>query len=172
MDVIVLPLVWPNTPVAGALEMLHTYKRAGVVRQGWDDTYRLLYAGDLLRAREDGIAEVGQIDAGESVMIVEMPAVTTFSIDIVRPRRTEPQYEQMLDAHGMTYGLVGETSREVMIVTRHEDETETLSGTGGYECTGTPKHFFPRPRVQVNTNCPRYPACSRADGTIPKIRPA
>lgn len=172
MDVVVLPMVWPDTKVNVALEMLQAHRRAGVVRQDLNDTYRLLFAGDLLRARAAGVSVAGEVEGGRPIFLVDSSTATAFNADLIRPRRTWAAYEQMLDALDAHYGLVGETGNEAMIVTRHEDETVALSTTGGFECTGRPTHYFPEPRVSVGEVCPLFPECSRSDGTTPTIRPA
>lgn len=45
MDVVMLALVWPETPLPEGLKVLRRYRRARVVRQNQDDTDRLVFAG-------------------------------------------------------------------------------------------------------------------------------
>jgi len=172
MDVVILPLVWQTTPVGDALEMLKDSKRAGVVRENPDGTYRLLFAGDLLRARAAGKTLVEHVQGGRDVLLTDASMAASANVDLVRPHRTWQPWEQLLDARAVEYGLIGANSEHVMLVTRHEGLKDMLSATGGFECTGTPTHFFPEPEVKVNTNCPLFPACQRADGTTPQIQPA
>jgi hypothetical protein len=172
MDVVILPLVWHTTPVAEALEMLKDNKRAGVVRENPDGTYRLLFAGDLLRARATAKTLVEQVQGGRDILLMDAPMATSANVDLVRPHRTWQPWEHLLDARAVEYALIGANSEHVMLVTRHESLKDMLSTTGGFECTGTPTHFFPEPEVGVNMDCPLFPACQRTDGTTPKIQPA
>ncbi|MEO8076574.1 MAG: hypothetical protein ABI818_09620 [Acidobacteriota bacterium] len=172
MDVVTLPLVYSQAPVAQALELLRQYQRAGVVRYADNDTYELLFAGNLLRARAAGKTTVGEVEGGRRILIADAPIAREFHIDAVRPHRTYQQVEQMLDARGAQYALIAAANAEVMIITRHEGLKEMLSATGGFECDGTPTHYFPEPDVALGQKCPLIPECSRPDGNPPTIQVA
>lgn len=172
MDVVFLPLVWPATSVKDALDLLREYKRAGLVCQMQNDLYQLMYAGDLLRARAHAATTIADVHQRRPVLLVDEVRARPFGVDIVRPRRTSLQFEKLFDFSNVQYGLVGEASDMCLIVTRHEGQTEALRLTGGYECNGTPTHYFPEPRVTVGQVCPEFPLCSRPDGSTPTIRPA
>src|SRR6266545_5886271 len=105
MDVTMLPMVWPGTSVGEALDLLNQRGRAGVVMQNVDDTYRLLHAGDLLRARAKQVGTIGQINAGRPVLLLDDTKAKQFNLDLVRPVRTADAYEKMLAAHDMDYAL-------------------------------------------------------------------
>jgi hypothetical protein len=166
-----IPLVWPQEQVSSALDLLHHRERSGLVVHSSADTYQLLHAGDLLRARDVDISVVGSVTGGYEVFVVEPPIAQSFGVDLVRPGRTPGQYEDMLDKHTTQYALVGETYDTAMIVTRHESQAEALKISGGYECSGSPTHYFPQPRVSLGDRCPEYPLCSSPDGVVPTIRP-
>lgn len=172
MDVVVLPLVWSHTTVSEALDLLQQHKRSGVVCHGTDDRYQLIYAGDLLRARARAASTIALVGERHPVLLVDEQRARPFGVDAIRPRRTPLQYEHLFDASKVQYGLVGEAADVVLIVTRHEGQTQTLTSTGGYECNGSPTHYFPEPRVTVGQVCPQYPLCSTVDGSKPTIRPA
>ena len=172
MDVVTLPLVYSQAPVSHALELLQQHRRAGVVRYTENDIYDLLFAGNLLRARAAKKKTVGDVEGGRRILIADAAIAMEFNVDAVRPHRTYQQVEEMLDVHGAQYALIGAASTEVMLITRHEGLKEMLSMTGGFECDGTPTHYFPEPDVALGQKCPRIPECSRADGKPPKIQVA
>lgn len=172
MDVVILPLLNHTETVAAALKCMRARERAGIVRQNKDDTQTLFYAGDLLRARAKRTRTLGDMLDGEKVVLLDIPRARKYRLDIVRPHRTRRGYETMLASAQADYSLVGGTADAAMIVTVSEDMTAGLSMTGGYECTGTPRHYFPRPRVQVGKPCPLRPECKLSGGGVPTIRPA
>jgi hypothetical protein len=172
MDVTMLPMVWPGTAVREALDRLDEARRAGVVVQNFDDSYVLFYTGQLLRARDQMVATVGQVPGGHPVLLLDVGKAQQFSIDLVRPNRTADAYEKLLEANGVDYALAGESSDMAMVVTKHEGQTLALNSTGGYKCTGTPTHYFPEPRVDAGDPCPMYPECSTPDRSRPIVRPA
>jgi hypothetical protein len=172
VDVVTLPLVRHDTTVEEALEAMNAWRRSGVVVLDQTDDYRLFFAGDLLRARANKIQQCGEAEGGKRLVIVDPPLVQQFSLDLVRPRRSWAQYEQMLDSQQSSFALVGEGNNEVLLVTRHEELEQMLTLTGGYECTGAPRHYFPEPYVTNGAQCPLYPACA-VHGQPPSIiRPA
>jgi hypothetical protein len=172
MDVVMIPLVWPGEGVESALDVLRRRERAGlVVNNDPVHGYRLLHAGDMLRARQAGVPVVGEVTGGYPVLVVEPTLAESFHLDLVRPTLTWSQYEEVLDKHGTQFALVGESDDTAMVVTRHEEQTETLRGTGGYQCNGVSPHYFPEPRVSLGDRCPEYPLCSSPDGE-PVIRQA
>jgi hypothetical protein len=174
MDSLVLQLVRPSTSVVDALELLKASRRGGLVRQNPYpyDSYDLIYAGALLRARAKGVRLISGVTEAETIMFVDMPTVRSFDLDAVKPFQTADSYEKLLDHHRVSFGIVGETTADVMIVTRHEWQTAALSVTGGFQCNGTPTHYFPMPSVALGQRCPEYPLCSRPDGLVPTIEPA
>jgi hypothetical protein len=171
MEVVTLPLVEPDVTVPEALGRLTAAGRAGVVIAD-PGRYVLLYAGDLLRARDAGVAQVGAIPTAESVAIMDSTLAERFGVDLVRPRLSPDSYERLLDDRQANYVLIGEGPRDVMLVTRHEGLEEMLALTGGYECTGNPRHYFPQPYVTVGQTCPLFPACAVAGAPPSTIRPA
>jgi hypothetical protein len=170
MDVVMVPLVWPGTPVGEALELLKRRERSGLVVQNPDESYHLLYAGDLLRARAAGVSTVGEVERRHRVLTLNAEWASTYALDLVTPRRTGQNYERFLATEGAEYALAGDSYDTVMIVTHHEGQTEALTMTGGYRCTGTPTHYFPEPRVSSGEQCPLYPECSQKSG-VPHVVP-
>jgi hypothetical protein len=172
MDVVIIPLLRPQAEVASALELLRRWERAGVVvNPDWASSYRLLHAGDMLRARDAGIPVLAEVPGGYSVLTVDQPMADAFHLDLVRPALTWQQYETMLDEQGAQFALVGEAYDAAMVVTRHEEQQMTLSGTGGFQCSGSPRHYFPEPRVALGDPCPEIPLCTSPAGE-PVIEPA
>lgn len=171
VDVVTLPLVPPETQIGAALRILREQRRSGLVTRDRDGSnYRLLYAGDLLRARAAHTPTVGDVPDARPVLVLNARLAQSFALDLVRPMATGLSYERMLGERGFTYALAGESDDAVMIVTLREDLAYALRGTGGYECDGQPTHYFPQPRVNLRDPCPRYPECSRPDGAMPTIR--
>lgn len=172
MDVVTLPLVTRDTEVDAALAKAKESRRSGVVVAWNPDEYRLFHAGDLLRARADAVGLIGNLQGGHAVVLVRPTDVVTHGVDVIHPQRTWNAYERMLDQTPASYALVGASSHDVMIVTRHEGQTAELSLTGGFECDGSPTHYFPAPSVSTGDDCPRYPHCQGPDGRPSRIRPA
>jgi hypothetical protein len=169
MDVVVVPLVRQEAEVGPLMELLDRRERSGlVVHHTMDgpERYRLLYVGSLMEARRAEVPTVGQVPGGHAVQLVDDKLGRDFGLDLVRPGYTWAQYETMLDRHGVQYALVGETSDAAMVVTRHEEQTETLSAAAFYQCDGPNWHGFPEPRVSIGQPCPRRPECGRPDSTI------
>jgi hypothetical protein len=158
-----------------ALGELRRKERGGVLIQD-GNRYRLLFAGDLLRARRAGVLNVQDVSGGEPVMVTTEEHAISHGLDLHEPHRTRRQFENILDYYNHSYTLpmpsqpsTTGTTTITKVVTRSEDLGQMLRMTGGYECTGEPKHFFPRPYVRAGDNCPRRPECSRADGSTPKV---
>jgi hypothetical protein len=172
MDVVVLPLVNYSETVATALKQMRKAERSGIVRQNENDTQTLFYAGDLLRASAKKIAKLVDVPDGERVVMLDVGRARKFHLDIVRPHRTWKAYETWLAKEQAHYALLAGTSNTAMIVTSSENETEDLSMSGGYKCTGTPRHYFPRPRVRVGQPCPKRPECKVPGGGVSTIQPA
>jgi hypothetical protein len=170
MDIVMLPRVLPTDEVGWAIRQLRERKRAGVVRHNTDDTYTLFYLSDLGRARTQKLSTMEQVPNGSPVVLLNSPYAAKYALDLVRPTRTAQAYEGMLADLGLSYAVAGETADTVMVVTEHESQTAALS-TGGYECTGTPTHYFPQPMVSVGDACPLSPECDGPDGAQPTIRP-
>lgn len=169
MDAIIVPLVTQQAEVEPSMQLLQRRERSGlVVHHDLEspDRYRLLYAGDLMTARRDGVPTVGQVPGGHPVQVVDAVLAGSFGLDLVRPHRTWQQYELMLARHGVDYALVGEVGDAAMVVTMHEGQTQTLSTSAFYRCDGPNWHGFPEPRVSIGDPCPRRPECGRPDSTI------
>ena len=171
MDVVMLPLVWPHSDITWALQQMRKHERGGVVMNDASDNYTLFYAGNLLRARAKHAVKMQQVEGGHPVVLPSDDHVQTFKLDLIRPNRTWQAYEQMLVNVKSSYALTGQSADAVMIVTQHEGQTATLM-TGGYECNGTPTHYFPEPRVWLGEDCPQFPECVGPGGTTPTIRAA
>jgi hypothetical protein len=171
VDVVILPLLNHSETVSVALKRMREAERSGIVRHNKDDTHTLFYAGDLLRAAAKRVRRLADVREGEHVVLLDIRRAQKFKLDIVRPLRTASAYETMFASAHADYALVGETWQSAMIVTSSEDKTADLSMTGGYECTGKPRHYFPRPRVKVGQSCPLRPEC-KLSGGVPTIRPA
>lgn len=173
MGIVMLPLVFPGTPVQVAIDYLRARGCGGVVLSKPDGTCALLYAGDLLRARSKGITVVEQVTGARPVIVLDNQKGVQLQVDLVRPFRTQQSYEAMFSDRGVDYALVGESSDTVMLVTAHEFQEGALR-SGGFECTGVapgPTHYFPEPRVYIGDQCPQHPECSGPGGGVSTVRP-
>jgi hypothetical protein len=155
MEAVSLPLVLKTETVHQALARLKSTERSGVVVDDGKDIFRLLYAGDLLVAREACTKFLSDVPAGEQIHLVSQADVKAHNLDLVRPLSSESQYNQLFANLAENFALIGADHDTAMLVTRHEIERETLVMTGGYQCNGTPIHYFPRPSVKVGEPCPR-----------------
>jgi hypothetical protein len=169
MDTVMLPLVWSRSEINQALEEARLRRRAGVVRYNPDDTYTLFYLSDLGRARIRGLTFMEQVPGGHPAALLDTTRAAALNLDLVRPSLTAPAFERVLADMGLDFAVAGQSRDMVMIVTLHERQTDSLS-TGGYECSGTPTHYFPDPDVSDGQLCPLRPECSAAPGQ-PTIRP-
>src|SRR5712691_10024298 len=97
MDTLSLPLIHAGVSLTEALNHLKTERRSGLVVED-GDTYRLLHAGDLLRARAAGARTLDQVQEGEPAILLQDIHVQEFGIDLVRPLRTRSQFKQLLDS--------------------------------------------------------------------------
>jgi hypothetical protein len=171
MDTVALPLLGSHSSVASAIAQLGRQGRSGlIVEQG--DNYRVLHAGDLLRARRDGIEKLSEVGEGEPVMLLAPSHIASFGLDPIRPLRSQAQYQEFLTQSKRNYGLVGATRDVAMIVTVSELYAQTLTLTGGFQCDGSPTHYFPLPNVVLGQYCPKYPECSCPSGRRPTIEAA
>jgi hypothetical protein len=174
--------------IEDALAELRRKQRGGILIED-RGRYRLLFAGDLLRARHDGRLNVQDVPGGEPAMVATEEHAAAYGLDLDQPLHSWQQYETILDAHRRRYAVPAPALPPITvrpahpltrvgghtvfatatIVTRSEEYGALLRMTGGYECDGEPKHFFPEPYAQAGDNCPLYPECSRTDGSIPKV---
>jgi hypothetical protein len=177
MDSIDVPIYLQSdrTRIDDALQELRRRKRGGLLVRGKDEC-RLLFAGDLLRARRDGISAVQRISGGQPVMVVTEEHARSHGVDLRDLQRRPREFETMMEHHQRSYAISdprapSSVSHAVpMLVTRSEELGRFLRMTGGYECNGDPKHFFPQPYASAGDDCPLYPECSRPDGSIPKVK--
>jgi hypothetical protein len=169
MDSVELPFLNRETTVEEALERLKAKQRSGVVIEV-PHTPVLIHTGDLLYARENHVKTLGNIGVGERIIVLRDPQITHFKLDSAHPERTGRRFEAFLKNVGHRYALVGNFGDSVKIVTMSELDALTLMDTGGYQCDGSPTHYFPLPRVVAGQDCPMWPACYRPDRK-PKIQP-
>ena len=181
MDSIDVPIYQQSdrTSIDHALKELRRMKRGGLLIRNRDE-YRLLFAGDLLRARRDGMVTVQDIPAGYPVMVATDEHVHIHGLNLLEPQRTGQGYEAMLDQHKVRFGVLmrdaplglssGGVTATRRVVTRFETLVATLSMTGGYECDGVPKHYFPEPYASAGEECPLRGECRRNDGSTPRVR--
>lgn len=173
MDVVMLPLVAEGTGLDSALSLLRRSERAGlVVHPPFSDSYGLLYAGDLLRGKAEHVGTLGSVTGTRPVLVLDAALSESYGLDLVRPDTTRISYETMLIARGFEYALAGEAGDTAMIVTLHEEQGETLRSTGGYQCGGHPRHYFPEPRVRLGQMCPYAPHDAGPGGLAPVIETA
>lgn len=91
MGAISLPLFKRDaaTTIEDVLLEMKNSRRAGVVLERNDDKCLVLYARDLLEARRDGVHRLGDIVRGYPCEILDSSAGQKFSLDLVRPLRTQ-----------------------------------------------------------------------------------
>jgi hypothetical protein len=178
MDVVSIPsyLQSESTSVSEALANLRQRERGGLVIQD-GDACRLLFAGDLLRARAAGVTMVQDVQGGRPVLVLDETHANTRGLDLRSPFNTGAEYQDMLNAGDHDYAVAAPSIRVMppgtaVVVTRSELFGVSLRMPGGYECNGKPQHSFPEPRVSPGEQCPFYPECERADGTVPTVHPA
>ena len=173
MDVITIPFVPMSISVSKALEVLKQHGRSGLVAESPDSGFRVLYTGDLLQARASRITRLAGIDLPDTrrCELLDMPRARRYGVDVIRPTATIDEFSKLFTVLDAEFALTGVTRDTVMIVTLRESQVEAMRMTGGYECTGTPTHYFPEPRVRPNQKCPKYPLCSESGGGVPTIRP-
>lgn len=171
MDSVEIPLCSAGETIDGALGELRAKNRSGVVVQSAGG-YRLLHAGDLLYARDKGLATLGDVDDGQPVILLQEEHVKEFRLNTTNPKSTWHEYEAFLRDVAHRYTLLSTTGNTAMIVTASELDTLALTLTGGYQCDGTPTHYFPQPRVSDGEDCPKWPECTGPGGGKSKVHPA
>jgi hypothetical protein len=169
-----IPFLSESLTVSKALDALKQRGRSGMVVESPAHGYRVLFTGDLLQARASRISRVAAIElpADRTCVLLDMPQARRYGVDLVRPWKTSGKFSKLLTQLNTEFALAGVTSDTVMIVSARETWVEAMNMTSGYECTGTPTHYFPEPRVRPNQRCPRYPLCSLPGGGVPTIRPS
>lgn len=172
MDVISLPLLSNQDSLHLALARLKSHERAGVVVHENYHQFRLLHAGELLAAREAGQQFLFEVAGGESVDVMTLTDAMNHELDLVQPLQTPVSYQNMFSTIASQFALVGADHDMAMIVTRSESDVEALHSPGGYECNGTPKHYFPRPKVKAGDSCPRCLPGILPGGGTPVISPS
>jgi len=171
MDSLDVPLCSSHESIVNALEDLRARNRSGIVVQG-KAGYSLLHAGDLLYARDKGLTTLADISGGEPVIGLQKHHAKEFSLSVEFPASTSTEYETFLRSINHRYTLLSATGQSATIVTASESDAGALRLTGGYQCDGTPTHYFPRPRVSDGEVCPKWPECSRPDAKKPTVHPA
>jgi CBS domain-containing protein len=171
MDSVGVPLCPEDESVDDALGELRAKNRSGIVVQSAGG-YRLLHVGNLLYARARGLGTLADIDGGQPVILLQAHHIKEFQLDIINPGNTWQQYETFLRGVAHRYTLLNTTGNTAMLVTASEKDALTLTLTGGYQCDGTPTHYFPEPRVIDGEDCPKWPECMGPGGRKSKIHPA
>jgi hypothetical protein len=168
MDTLTLPLLNANAPVSptAALGLLRAHGRGALILEGQSD-YSLLDLASLRRAEVSGIATLGEI-AGRSVLLLENAHAVSFGVDLIRPTATPNKYDEFFQQTLSDFAISGLTLDTAFVVSRHERDAAALLVTGGYQCNGSPRHYFPMPRVVVGQVCPNWPECD-ANGQKPTI---
>jgi hypothetical protein len=170
MDIVNLPLLSLTTTIPEALNVLKLSQRSGlVVRDA--QAVRLLHTGDLLYARAAGTHTLGDIHDLRIAIQPTSQHIERFKLDLGKPTNTGSQYEAFLSANHYRYAFLDSDQGHARIVTLSELDALGLTLTGGYQCDGSPTHYFPLPRVIVGQDCPLWPRCSRMDGSRPQVEP-
>jgi hypothetical protein len=172
MDTIDLPLYRSdfNKSLAEVLSHLKERQRGGLVLKT-EDQYQLFYLGDLLECQATGATQLSAVQGGKPIQLLHNNDALTYQVDLIRPQQSAVGYTQLLKAYGRDYALAGETDDVALLITRSEQFGYALRVTGGYQCNGTPTHFFPYPRVVAGQTCPKYPECQLPDNSVTKIVP-
>jgi hypothetical protein len=155
MEVVSLPLVFNFDTVHHALDRLKDMQRSGVVVDRGGNNFWLYFTGDLLEARVQCIKLVSEVAGGEPIYRTSRDDAGKYVLDFVQPFQSESGYNAMFAGRTENYALVAAGDQTAMLVTRHEGGKNDLVVPRGYECTGPLTHYFPRPSVSVNTNCPK-----------------
>jgi len=162
-----MTLPFLNSPLSpnAALDLLRTTGRGALILKDQED-YKLLDAASLGKAQASGVVGINQIE-GRPVLLLDNSYAASFGVDLVRPRETVTKYTDMFKAVQKDFAIAGLTHDVAFVVTSSEEYTIDL-GTGGYRCNGSPRHYFPWPKVAIGNDCPDSPDCD-VDGRTSKI---
>jgi hypothetical protein len=119
MDSVDIPLCSAAETIDGALGELRTKNRSGVVVESAAG-YRLLHAGDLLYARERGLATLGDLDGGQPIVFLSAQHVKDFRLNTTSPKTTSQEYQTFLRSVAHRYTLLSAAGNTAMIVTASE----------------------------------------------------
>jgi hypothetical protein len=154
MDVLWLPVIWPNDTLDNVLAAIDSAGRSAAVVQQ-DDGYELVWVGSVLEAQARGAVTLAQVTDREPVHVADVSDAAMHGVDLVRPLRTPAQYEHLLDKVSCAYAVVAHAHQTALVVTQHEGQTAEASHANRYYCDGASTHFFPKPVVGVGQPCPK-----------------
>lgn len=97
MDSLILPLVDPETTIRSAIDQMTAVRKTGVILKRADG-WVLLYARQLLEARDRRYRSVGQIEDGVTVLDAEKTAITSGVLDRIHPKGTWKAYEELFNS--------------------------------------------------------------------------
>jgi hypothetical protein len=153
MDAVWLPVVWRGESLENALAAMEGMNRSGVLVEG-DDSYDVVVKESVEYALKSGATMLAQVGRRDPVYVPEANAAPL--VDLIRPLRTAGAYETLLAGVGRSYALVAHAYDVGLVVTRHEGVRKAVSQSNTYYCQGGPTtHYFPRPEVRVNEECPK-----------------
>lgn len=107
MDSVEVPVYKQSdrTTINDALSELRRWERGAIVIH--DQTgYRLLFAGELLRARRDGVEIVQDIAGGEPMLAATEKEARSHDLNLHWPEDSQHQFEAILDEYNYHYVLV------------------------------------------------------------------
>lgn len=174
-DVVNLPLVEHTATVAAALKRMGR-ARAGIVVKWPDDAHSLVLAGALLRARDAGVELVSGVPGVHLVtphrsntrarqIADQIGLMEVF--DKTKDQIARSVYTQLFRKIGYDYAIAGSSNRMARVITGSPRVAAMLNMSGGYQCTGTPRHYFPDPFVEVDDPCPEVPLCGKDSVIVP-----
>lgn len=154
MDALSLPILTSTDTPETAIRVMAEMKRSAVVVDA-GGSYRLMYGGDVARARRDLVGSLDLMEVqGPPVHAITSQEHDAFKIDVLRPTSTAHNFELLLQNVGSEYGILSTTREEAIVITAHETLVDVLVMPGTFECDGPVVHFFPRPKVVVGQRCP------------------
>jgi hypothetical protein len=134
MDAVWLPVMWKSAPLEGAVSsMKHARREALLVED--DKGYDVVLLRDIEVAMTQGIRTLAQM-SGSSVYVVDSADAKLSGVDLIRPLRTVPQYEALLDLKGHSYALVAHAYEMALVVTRYEGQRAEMAPANTYYCAG------------------------------------
>jgi hypothetical protein len=136
MGTLDIPLVKPETTIQDALDQMSLVDRCAVVVQR-PGASELLYVRQVLEARDEGLAEVGQIQDGVPLLDANSAGVRAAALDLVEPRRTWQAYEDLFHSYTRQhfvreYFVASLRPRTAMVAAAHTAAGRSLGMLAGY----------------------------------------
>jgi hypothetical protein len=155
MDAVWLPVLWQGDTPQNAMVAMEEAKCSGFLVEN-EDRYEVVSIEAVKEALGRDARTLAQVRQKEPVYLVRLDDAVAAGVDLIRPLRTATQYEALLDKAGYRYALVAHAYEMALVVSGREAYRKQFSQSNTYYCFGgSTTHFFPRPNVRVNDDCPK-----------------